>query len=79
MTFFVQLYLFGIDINNMTERSNNCLFCYKIASQVFRNGLSLIYLPKSKNRNCPAFYAAGNYPDTYKSVYRDWGWQKENY
>lgn len=21
----------------------------------------------------------GNYPDTYKAVYRDWGWQKEDY
>jgi hypothetical protein len=21
----------------------------------------------------------GNYPDTYKQVYRDWGWQKERY
>jgi len=21
----------------------------------------------------------GNYPDTYKQVYRDWGWQKESY
>lgn len=29
--------------------------------------------------NALRFVLKGNYPNTYKSIYREWGWQKEDY
>lgn len=33
----------------------------------------------SKVMSALRYVLRGNYPDTYKAVYREWGWQKEDY